>query len=407
MPQGFFSKKETESISAVDGQIHSCASCGLYKDCMNPKMKPYGKGEKGIMVIGEGPGRIEDERGKPWQGKAGKLLKRGLRKLGIDLYKDCISLNAVNCRPPNNRTPTTQEIDHCRSVLVWDALKKYMPKVIIVFGGSALQSIIGHRWGGSTAITKWRGQTIPDQTLKSWVCPVFHPSYLMRKGRPTDMMNIWLDDMERAIQKTEEKFPRYSTPEVRIVEDLSFLEDYPEKLSAFDYETTGIKPHAKGHRIVTASITDSADYAWAFKMPKKNERRLPLRKWLNNKRIPKIAHNIKYEDQWSKEILKVPVRNWEWDTMLASHLLDNRRGTNGLKFQTYARFGIMGYEEDVSQYLKSSDKHGDNTKNSIQKLMKSRSGVKKLLKYNALDSAFEYRLAMEQMKELDWSFLPF
>jgi len=407
MPQGFFSKKETESISAVDGQIHSCASCGLYRDCMSPKMKPYGDFEKGIMVIGEGPGRIEDERGKPWQGKAGQLLQRAFRKQGIDLFKDCLSLNAVNCRPPGNRAPSNQEIDHCRSVIVWKALQKHMPKVIITFGSSALQSIIGHRWNGGAAVSRFRGYAIPDQELKSWLCPTLHPSYLMRMGKPKDMMRIWMEDIQQALEKSEEKFPRHSTPEVRVKKDLSFLEDWGEKLSAFDYETTGIKPHASGHRIVSGAITDSGDYAYAFEMPKKSGRRLPLRKWLNDKGIPKIAHNIKYEDQWSREILKVPVRNWEWDTMLAAHLLDNRRNTVGLKFQTYVHFGIMGYEQEVSRYLKSGDEHGNNTKNRIQKLMKSKSGVRKVLKYNALDAAFEYKLAMKQMKELDWDFLPF
>jgi len=98
--------------------------------------------------------------------------------------------------------------------------------------------------------------------------------------------------------------------------------------------------------------------------------------------------------------LKVNVRGWKWDTMLATHVLDNQTGVTGLKFQTYLQFGIMGYESGVSRYLKSvnEDQHGANAKNQILKLMRSKSGRKKLLKYNALDSIYEYRLAKKQIK---------
>lgn len=408
MTQGFFSKKETESISAVGGEIHSCASCGLYRDCMTAKMKPYGDFEKSIMVIGEAPSMRDDDKGIPWQGREGRLLRQALNKLGINLFKDCISLNAVNCFIGEKRGPTTREINYCRSVMVWKALQKYQPKVILVLGKSPLQSLVGHRWNGGVDISKWRGWTIPDQQIKSWVCPTFDPGYLLHKDKPTEMMNIWLQDIERAIQMTEEKFPRFSKPEIEYVEDLSFLNDYPEQLSAFDYETTGLKPHAKGHRIMTASIANNENHAWAFCIPKTKKGRLPLRKWLANPRIPKMAHNMKYEEHWSREILKVPVRGLEWDSMIAAHVLDNRPGVTGLKFQTYVNFGVIGYEDEVSPYLKSAnDKHGDNSKNRIQELMKSKAGIKKVLKYNALDSIYEYRLAVKQIQELDYDFLPF
>ena len=60
---------------------------------------------KGILIIGEAPGQVEDRKGLPWQGGTGRLLKRTLEKQGIDLFEDCICVNAVNCRPPKNRAP--------------------------------------------------------------------------------------------------------------------------------------------------------------------------------------------------------------------------------------------------------------------------------------------------------------
>ena len=82
-----FAKKETKKRS--DGKSYTCESCGLYKNCTSPRMQPYGNFRKGIMVIGEAPGEVEDEKGMPWQGKTGRYLARFYRRLGIDLFEDC------------------------------------------------------------------------------------------------------------------------------------------------------------------------------------------------------------------------------------------------------------------------------------------------------------------------------
>ena len=129
---GFFNHKETQSVSRPDGKTYSCASCGLYQYCNSPRMKPYGNFQRRIMNIGECPGGTEDERGLPWQGKTGNLLKKTYRRLGIDLFEDCVNLNTVSCRPMDgrnyNRTPNAFEMDCCRSVMVYPAIKKYKPQ---------------------------------------------------------------------------------------------------------------------------------------------------------------------------------------------------------------------------------------------------------------------------------------
>jgi len=395
--QGFFSQKETESISAIGGKIHSCVSCGLYKGCQSPKMKPYGKFEKGIMVIGEYPDWVDDERGKPWQGKGGRLLRKILSKYGINLFRDCLSLNAVNCRPPD-RVPTGVEVDHCRSVLVWKALQKYQPKLILVLGNFAIDSVITHRMG-KAGLERYRGWTIPDQELKAWVCPLFDPGYVYYKEKATDIMTIWEQDIERALSVLHAVFPRYPKPQIEITKDLGFLKSL-KGLTAFDYETTGLKPQGRKHEIVCVSVAPREDLVYVFEAPNSARDWLPWRKWLNST-TPKMAHNLKYEDTWSREILKVPVRGWEWDSMLATHVLDNRPGISSLKFQTYVNFGIVDYSDDVSPYLRSSDEgEGGNAINRVKELMRSTKGRQSLLEYCALDSAYEYRLAKKQMEIL-------
>lgn len=412
--EGFFTRKQTESINAgAGGRVYTCAGCGLYRHCESPRMKPYGEFKKGIACVGEAPGQVEDERGRPWQGKAGRLLQRTLRKYGVDLFRDCITLNAVNCRPPDNRTPTPEEINHCRSVRTWKALQQYQPRVIILLGSAAVESVIGHRWSGSRSdnLAKWRGWTIPDQDLKAWVCPTYHPSYLERSGQRRELMTLWEGDLDRALEKVKEPWPRSAEPEIEIVDDLSFLDSVAGSsgLMSFDYETTAIKPHAPGHRIRAAAIASRPDHCWAFLMPRTKAGRAPLRRWLKNREVAKMAHNIKFEHAWSYNILKVQVRGWEWDSMLAAHLLDNRPGISGLKFQTYVNFGVVDYSSDVDQYLRSAPNapEGGNAPNRIDKLLKQPSGPDKVLRYVGLDAVYEYRLALRQMERLGWDFLPF
>jgi DNA polymerase len=100
----------------------SCSSCGLYDHVKSPRMEPYGKFRKGILNIGEAPGEVEDNRGKPWQGRAGQVLHRVYREVGIDLFEDCLNVNAVSCRPTSktgsNRTPTDKEIQACKEMFL-------------------------------------------------------------------------------------------------------------------------------------------------------------------------------------------------------------------------------------------------------------------------------------------------
>lgn len=161
-------------------------------------MKAFGNFKKKILILGDAPGEHEDRIGKPWQGKSGKLLQRTLRDLGIDLFEDCLSMNAVNCRPAKNRMPSNYEVDCCRRFVIKTIWEK-KPKVIILLGAVALYSIIEHRWKRSFGgITKWRGWTIPDQDFSTWICPTFHPSFIERAEDGAEE-TVWRNDLKQAI----------------------------------------------------------------------------------------------------------------------------------------------------------------------------------------------------------------
>ena len=397
--QEFFTRKETEALDRPDGKSYSCFSCGLYKNCKSPRMKPYGNFKKKILNIGEAPGEIEDQSGKPFQGKTGKVLQKMYSKFGIDLFEDCLNINAVHCRPVDehgkNRPPTNFEIECCRRATL-NVVYDNQPKVIVLLGNAAVYSMIGHRWkkdlGG---IAKWRGFTLPDQDFQAWVCPTFHPSYIERSDSD-EVMTIWKEDLEQTFDMIKEPFPVYKEPDIDIIEDLSVLDKIKIGEVAIDYETTGLKPHATGQRIVCTAVADTTDHCYVFMMPKTRQELQPFLKLLSNPRIGKIAHNMKYEDAWSTVRLKQPVVNWMWDTMQAAHIIDNRQATTNLKFQTYINFGIVDYASEIEPFLKPKIVTSGNDLNQIMDLVNRMGGKEKLLEYCGLDAVHEFRLAIKQ-----------
>ena len=414
--EGFFSKAETASMSSFGGRPLSCFQCGLFKTAKTPKMEPYGDFKKGILNLGEAPGETDDAKGMPWQGKAGKVLQSAYRRIGIDLFEDCLNINSVMCRPitdkGSNREPSPQELMCCR-MKVMQIINAYKPKVIVALGGSAVTSLIGHRWRKALGgISRWRGWTIPDRDLKAWVCPVFHPSYVMRSEQEVE--TIWEADLARIKEIVETPFPDHpdETKQVRILEDRDEIINalnsmragglHPDpSLLAFDYETTGLKPHDTSvHKLVYMAFCDSPNRAYAFMTPQHRSILRRLERLLTSEDIGKIAQNMKFEHSWTHNALGYEVKNWVWDTMQATHILDNRRQITGLKFQAYVQFGIMDYDSEVSPYLESKDKKNGNAVNRVEELIKTEAGRRKLLLYCGMDALLEYKLAEMQMRQV-------
>ena len=403
---GFFKKAEFKDDSFKTQRSYSCFSCGLCDDITAPKIKPYGKFGKFILIIGDAPLESSKAKGNPWKGQPGRLLENTLNSMGIDLYKDCLSINAVNCCPPQDRLPDNNEVICCRNVHVFKTIEKYNPHIILLLGPSALFSFLGHRWkrklGG---IDKWRGWNIPDADYKAWVCPTFHPAYVISQDRK-EVRVIWRNDLAKALKKVKEKLPRFKAPIINYITDLSPLNDIKKGMSAFDYETSGLKPHLQIQKIVCASVAPDANNVYVFPMPKRKKERVPFVNYLKNINVDKIASNLKFEDNWSKVKLHTEVKSWVWDTMLAANKLDNSSGITSLNLQTYVRLGVVDYDSDVSYFLKSEDEKNGNSVNRINELIAKPDGLKKLLYYCALDSIYEFRIAELQMKEMNYKYDP-
>lgn len=378
-----------------------CNSCGLFHQCKTPKMEPSGKGEKGILVIAEAPGKTEDEEGTQLIGRAGKVLRNTLKEIGLDLDRDCRKTNAVCCRPPGNRIPKPKEINCCRSRL-FKEIEKFKPKLIIVLGKTAAISLLGHRWKKDfPKISALRGWVVPDRDTNCWVAYTFHPSFVMRSEDIPTVDDTFYLDLSKAKDHLNVSLPKSDKNNIRCVMEpekvkqfLVGLKDNPPKLVALDYEASGLKVHAPGHFIRTCALaytdlSDGKDCAVAFPMLKEI---IPdfISCFLKNSNIKKVAQNVPYEESCGRAILGTKTKGWVWDTLLGSHWEDSRSGVGGLKFQTYVQFGVSDYSSHIEKYLTTGKKEG----NAINKI--DSAPLESLMKYNAMDSLETLRLAKRQ-----------
>ena len=167
-------------------QIAEIDACDL-KNHANQLVFSDGNFRSKIMLVGEGPGQKEDETGKPFMGDAGKLLNKMLA--AIDIKRESIYItNVVNYRPPNNRKPTTAEINKY-SKFLYEHISIINPKILIIMGGTAMEALIGNNFKISKERGIWKDVIIKGKTYLSIV--TFHPAYLLRQ--PDQKKYSWID----------------------------------------------------------------------------------------------------------------------------------------------------------------------------------------------------------------------
>lgn len=176
------------SFQEVEARAKVCTLCRL-KDSRTQVVFGEGPVPCELLFIGEAPGEVEDQTGRPFVGPAGKKLDEILASVGIARDQVYIS-NTVKCRPPNNRLPQKDEMETC-----WPYLEAQIhhlrPKIIITLGNAPTQLLLNTQEG----ITTLRGKFIAWKNGIE-IFPMFHPSYLLRnpskeKGSPKYL--TWLD----------------------------------------------------------------------------------------------------------------------------------------------------------------------------------------------------------------------
>ena len=419
-----FFNQQTVPDKTTTPKIDNCSVCKLYETCASPKLRLFGDGNKKVLIVGSYPYKEEDRIGVYGRDKEMYFLIDQLESLGISFEKDCWYTTAINCRPVKG-DPTTKNVNLCRSRLL-SLIDKLQPKSIILMGEFAFDSLIGPRLTGritGTSFSAFVGETIPDQVIKRWICPIWAVSGLFSKKAYDDgnfskclyekdpsVLMMWKNHLKNAFECATKPFYTYNYDEnVFTTTDkeqaIEWLHDALtwEKMS-YDFEATGLKPYVEGHRIYSAAICNGL-HAFAFPFFDDEEFRTAWNK-LTQSNVGKIIHNAQYEFIWEKVRggLDNTESDWPknllWDTMNNAHILDNQKPTSQ-KFLVYAKFGVI-YDESVDEYLKASKedekKYGANAINQIDK-----APIEDVLHYNGLDAFYCYKLYEMQ----NASYLPF
>jgi len=369
-------------------------------------MPVSGDGRRKVLIVAEAPGRVEDEEGVQFIGNSGQHLRRCLRRIGVDVDRDCWKTNAVICRPPNNEV-TSKHVECCRPNLL-RTVEELEPEKIVLIGGSAVESLFGLRWrkgeplGG---IGRWVGWKIPDRRLNAWVCPTWHPAYLLREKDP--VLQLWFDrHLEAAFKLEGRPWPgaeRDLRKDVEVCFDAdraaALLDELVEQDSdlpvAFDYETNMLKPDGEDARIESCAV--------AMQFPEVGRPTALAFSWLEpavgamgrllHGDCPKWGWNIKFEERWTRRAFGQGVRRWEWDGMQAAHALDNRPKITSCKFQAFVRLGIDPWDSAVRPLLEA---RRSNERNRI-----GEADMEQLLMYNGMDALCEWWLCDLQRREME------
>lgn len=147
--------------------IRNCVLCPLHES-RTIAVPGQGTMSAQFMIIGEAPGRDEDRTGRPFIGSAGRYLDQVLSGTGIE-RSDFFITNTVKCRPPNNRTPKTGEIDICTRHYLFRQIELVDPKLILLLGSVAVKTMLGLK-----RVEDARGKILESQGRKFMA--TYHPA---------------------------------------------------------------------------------------------------------------------------------------------------------------------------------------------------------------------------------------
>ena len=136
-----------------------------------------------VAFFGEGPGADEDRSGRPFVGKAGKLLTKMIEACSFR-REDVYILNTVKCRPPGNRNPEPTELDQCRDYFE-KQLQILQPEYIVCLGAVSSQTLLRSK----ASVGRLRGKF--HRYFDSKVLVTYHPAYLLRN--PSAKKAAWQD----------------------------------------------------------------------------------------------------------------------------------------------------------------------------------------------------------------------
>lgn len=339
-----------------------CTDCPLSETAtqrvcgVGPKRRP----EIPIMFVGEAPGKEEDKEGRPFVGVAGKDVFNPMLHFFKLTRKKCWIFNVLLCRPPDNKIASKEgkaAVKICPGRHLFPAIAKHKPVVIVAMGATAIKVLLNEMG----VIKDKRG--IPQQvTIEGHECvviPTYHPAALIPSRNPQNKYLLYAD-VDRAIniatrgyKPIKERYWCLDTLKA-IKAFMAFIRRKNIKLTSYDIESqlndpdVGVDVHRDKVLGISFSWADGkAAYIPIRIRPVFSYSLEPF--WGDNQdfvidqlkillennvfKVDKGGQNKKYDNKVLYNDLGVIVRNVKFDTMLASHALDENQMSHALDEQ--------------------------------------------------------------------------
>lgn len=159
--------RKKDALGEIASRICGCVRCGLASERLRA-VPGDGSPESTLMMVGEGPGRQEDQEGKPFVGAAGRLLNELLEQIGLKRELVFVT-NVVKCRPPGNRDPLPEEKEACLPFLR-EQVSVLRPLFICPMGNHALATLLKTE----ESISRLHGKAIRKGGFTFF--PLYHPA---------------------------------------------------------------------------------------------------------------------------------------------------------------------------------------------------------------------------------------
>jgi len=328
-----------------------CTRCKLSKTADYVCLLGEGPIPCKVAVIGEAPGENEEKKGRPFVGKAGKILRDILKEAGVDKF---FLTNSVACRPPGNRNPTAAEREACSYWLQYQ-LKKVKPKYVLLLGNIPIKAVLGLK-GKGTGVTKLRGKPIERDGVV--YLPTYHPAALLydpgkREALEADV-RLFKDIVDHG------GVPQEPGLNVVTVNDRKTLAKMLEDLRgtvAVDIETSCLYPWSRyaevrsiGFATRTTQYCLPIEHDIASRWSKKFRAKILKKIDRKLQDCYLVLHNGKFDSLWLRVHLGLEWHG-DFDTMLAHYLLDEN-SFHGLKYLSQVFFGAIDY--DIPEDIKTS-----------------------------------------------------
>ena len=193
----------TASLEEIAGCVRKCSACELAQSRTNA-VPGEGDPRARIAFVGEAPGADEDAQGRPFVGRAGKLLEKIIQAMGLK-RSDVFIGNILKCRPPGNRDPKPSEIISCLPFLQRQ-LEVISPEIIVALGAHAARTLLET----NKPIGQLRGRfheyypSMSSAPIK--LMPTYHPAYLLRNYSQDNRRRVW-EDMQKVLEELDLPVP--------------------------------------------------------------------------------------------------------------------------------------------------------------------------------------------------------